>query len=103
MLPKISIGEWGATYHYTITATNTTDKDRTVLVQIWSAENMTFGIKETKADQYTTAFYSKIPNTPASPKTTASVTIPKNSTKTFEFVTNLGGGQGGISHGIVIE
>lgn len=100
---SISIGEWGATYHYTITATNTTDNDRTVLVQIWSAENMTFGIKETKDAQYTTAFYCKIPNTPASPKTTASVTIPKNTTKTFEFVTNLGGGQGGISHGIVIE
>lgn len=100
---SISIGEWGATYHYTITATNTTDNDRTVLVQIWSAENMTFGIKETKDAQYTTAFYSKIPNTPASPKTTTSVTIPKNTTKTFEFVTNLGGGQGGISHGIVIE
>ena len=100
---SMSIGEWGATYHYTVTVANTTDTDRTAYVKMWSAENMIFGLKKENENTYSTNYYSKINNTPESPETTATVNVPANETIAFEFVTLLGGGLGGLAHAIVIE
>lgn len=100
---SMSMGEWGATYHYTVTVANTTGVDRTAYVKMWSAENMIFGIKKENENTYSTNYYSKINNTPEFPETTATVNVPANETITFEFVTLLGGGLGGLAHAIVIE
>ena len=99
----MSIGEWGATYHYTVTVQNTTNNDRTVNVKMWSAENMIFGLKKQGETTYSTQYYTQINNTPNNPTNTATVSIPANTTATFEFVTLLGGGIGGLNHSIVIE
>lgn len=100
---SMSIGEWGATYHYTVTVNNTTDSDRVLCVNTWSAENMIFGLKTQDSVSYSTTYYSKIYNTPNEPTNTAVVNVPKNSIITFEFVTLLGGGLGGLNHAIVVE
>ncbi len=99
----MSMGEWGATYHYTVTVTNTSSRDRTVNVQTWAAENLIFGVKEPGASSYTTAYYQRISNTPNAPETTASVTIPANTTSSFEFVTMLAAGVSGLNHAIVVS
>lgn len=100
---SMSIGEWGATYHYTVTVKNTTSNNRTANIKMWSAENMIFGLKKQGETSYSTNYYSKIYNTPNTPTNTATVSVPANSTTTFEFVTLLGGGLGGLNHSIVIE
>ncbi len=100
---SMSIGEWGATYHYTVTVNNTTNDDRVVYVNTWSAENMIFGLKTEGSSSYATTYYSKIYNTPNEPTNTVIVNVPKNSITTFEFVTLLGGGLGGLNHAIVVE
>ncbi len=99
----VNMGEWGATYHYTVSVRNTTNLDRTANVNIWSAENMIFGLKHQSETEYTTTYYNVIANDPLSAETVASVSIPANETVTFEFVTLLGGGLGGLNHAIVIE
>lgn len=100
---SMSIGEWGATYHYTVTVKNTTSNNRTANVKMWSAENMIFGLKKQGETTYSTNYYAKIYNAPNNPANTATINIPANSTTTFEFVTLLGGGLGGLNHSIVIE
>ena len=100
---SMSIGEWGATYHYAVTVNNTTDSDRVLYVNTWSAENMIFGLKTEDSGFYSTTYYTKIYNTPNEPTNTAVVNVPKNSIVTFEFVTLLGGGLGGLNHAIVVE
>lgn len=100
---SMSIGEWGATYHYSVTVKNTTDSDRTVNVKMWSAENMIFGLKKQGEENYSTTYYATIYNTPDNPTKTATVNVPANGTTSFEFVTLLGGGHGGLNHAIVIE
>lgn len=100
---SISLGEWGATYHYTVTVNNTTDTTRTVKVKTWSAENLIFGLKIQGENTFTTNYYSKIYNTPETPETTATVAIPANETVTFEYVTLLGGGLGGLNHSLSIK
>ena len=100
---SMSIGEWGATYHYTVTVKNTTSNNRTANIKMWSAENMIFGLKKQGETAYSTNYYAKIYNTPNTPTNTATVSVPANSTTTFEFVTLLGGGLGGLNHSIVIE
>lgn len=100
---SMSIGEWGATYHYTVTVKNTTSNDRTANIKIWSAENMIFGLKKQGEIIYLTDYYTNIYNTPNNPTNTATVNVPANSTTTFEFVTLLGGGAGGLNHAIIIE
>ena len=99
----MSMGEWGATYHYTVTVSNTSDHDRKVTVQTWDAENLIFGLKEQGQSAYATAYYRKIGNTPDSPEPTATIDIPANTTKTFEFVTMLAAGLSGLNHAIVVE
>ena len=42
---SMSIGEWGATYHYTVTVKNTTNNPRSVSVKVWSAQNLITGMK----------------------------------------------------------
>ena len=64
---------------------------------------MIFGLKKQDETTYSTNYYTKINNTPNTPTTTATVSVPANSTTTFEFVTLLGGGLGGLNHSIVIE
>lgn len=100
---SMSIGEWGVTYHYTVTVKNTTDSDRTANVKMWSAENMIFGLKKQGEENYSTTYYATIYNTPDNPTNTATVNVPANGTTSFEFVTLLGGGHGGLNHAIVIE
>ncbi len=100
---SMSIGEWGATYHYTVEINNSSSIDRVAYVRTWSAENMIFGLKTSDDSAYTTTYYSKIYNTPDNPENTAIVNLPKGETTTFEFVTLLGGGLGGLNHSIVIE
>lgn len=100
---SMSIGEWGATYHYTVTVKNTTSNNRTANIKMWSAENMIFGLKKQGETTYSTEYYTKIYNTPNNPTNTATVSVPANSATTFEFVTLLGGGLGGLNHSIVIE
>ena len=100
---SLSIGEWGATYHYTVTVNNTTDSDRVVYVNTWSAENLIFGLKKQGSACYETTYYSKIYNTQNEPTATAIVNVPKNTMIVFEFVTLLGGGLGGLKHSIVFE
>ncbi len=100
---SMGIGEWGATYHYTVTVVNTTDFDRTIYINTWSAENLICGVKKQGEKVYTTQYYTKIENIPDKPENTAIVSVPANGTTTFEFVTLLGGGLGGLSHSIVIE
>ena len=70
---------------------------------MWSAENMIFGLKTQGSSVYETKYYAKIYNTPNEPTHTAIVNVPKNSVTTFEFVTLLGGGLGGLNHAIVVE
>ena len=100
---SMSIGEWGATYHYTVEINNNSSVDRVAYVKTWSADNMIFGVKENGASTYTTEYYPKIYNTPNNPENTAVINLPKGQTTTFEFVTLLGGGLGGLNHSIVIE
>lgn len=100
---SMSIGEWGATYHYTVTVNNTTNASRNVYVKTWSAENLIFGLKKQGETTYLPDYYAKIQNTPNNPINTAAVIVPADSTTTFEFVTLLGGGLGGLNHSIVIE
>ena len=99
----MSMGQWGATYHYTVTVNNTTGSDRIAYVKTQSAENLIFGVKEQGESSYTTQYYAKINNDSENPENTAVIPIPKNEMITFEFVTLLGGGLGGLNHSIVIE
>lgn len=100
---SMSIGEWGATYHYTVTVKNTTNNPRSVSVKVWSAQNLITGMKEQGETEYTTEYYANIENTPNNPTNIGTVSIPANSIRTFEFVTLLGGGLSGLNHSIVIE
>ena len=100
---SMNMGEWGATYHYTVTVNNTTDSDREICVNIWSAENMIFGLKNHGETTYSTTYYSRINNDIYDAEKAAIVTVPKNSIITFEFVTLLGGGLGGLNRAIVVE
>ena len=99
----MSIGEWGATYHYTVSIKNTTGVPRKVYVKTWSAENLIFGFKDYGQPNYTTDYYGTISNNPYNPTNTAVIDVPANDIKSFEFVTLLGGGVGGLNHSIVIE
>ncbi|MBP3360554.1 MAG: hypothetical protein J6N52_06855 [Clostridia bacterium] len=64
---------------------------------------MIFGLKKQGENTYSTNYYAKIYNTPNDPTNTAVVSIPANSTTSFEFVTLLGAGLGGLNHSIIIE
>lgn len=100
---SLSFGEWGATYHYTVTAANTTDKARNIYIKMWSADNMVFGLKKQGESTYATSYHPRIYNTPDNPTNTAVVSVSAYSTITFEFVTLLGAGLGGLNHSIVVE
>ena len=52
---------------------------------------------------YSTMHYARMDNTEDNPVDTANVSVPANSTTSFEFITMLGGGLGGLNHSIVIE
>ncbi len=99
----MSLGEWGATYHYTVSVRNTTGMPRKVYVKTWSAENLIFGFKDYGQLNYTTDYYEAINNNPYNPTDTAVIDVPANGIKSFEFITLLGGGAGGLNHAIVIE
>lgn len=99
----MSIDEWGATYHYTVSVRNTTGMPRKVYVKTWSAENLIFGFKDYGQPNYTTDYYGTINNNPYNPTDTAVIDVPANDIKSFEFITLLGGGVGGLNHSIVIE
>lgn len=99
----MSIGEWGATYHYTVSVRNTTGMPRKVYVKTWSAENLIFGFKDYGQPNYTTDYYGTINNNPHNPTDTAVIDVPANGITSFEFITLLGGGVGGLNHSIVIE
>ena len=100
---SMSIGEWGATYHYTVTVKNTTNNPRSVSVKVWPAQNLITGMENPGETEYTTEYYANIENTPNNPTNIGTVSIPANSIRTFEFVTLLGGGLSGLNHSIVIE
>ena len=100
---SLSMGEWGMTYHYTITVRNTLNFDCILYFETTKSENMIAGWKMPEDTDYNTTFYQLI-----SPETTgnvkiAEVTIPKNSTKQIEVVTTLGGGNGGINNQLLID
>lgn len=97
----ISMGAWGATYHYTITISNTGQRNRTAAFRVKSVDNMVFGCKAAGEQKYTTQFIAKVANN-ADWFIPATVVIPANSTTTFEIVTILGGGLGGVNNSIIL-
>ena len=98
---SLSMGQWGATYHYTITLRNSDDSDHIAYFEMQKFESLIFGYKGENDITYQTSFnawegYKKwwCPIT---------IQIPANSTKTFEVVMLSGGGNGGITSHIVID
>ena len=85
----MSIGEWGATYHYTVTVKNTINSSRNVYVKTRLAKNLIFGLKKQGETTYLPQYYAKIQNAPNNQVNTAAVIVPANSTTNFEFVTLL--------------
>ena len=99
----VSMGEWGMTYHYTITVMNTLDFDCVLYFETAKAENMIAGWKMADDIYYNTAFYlSILPETTGNVRI-AELMIPKNSTKQIEVVTTIGGGEGGITNQLLID
>lgn len=98
-----SMGEWGATYHYTVTVKNETDHARTFYLKAWAAEHLTVGVKQQGETVYTTQHYDKIENNLNAAQNIAAIPLPANQTTTFEVTTMLGGGLGGLNHCIIIE
>ena len=47
-----SLGEYGATYHYTITAVNTGTEERRVTFQIANTDGLVIGVKESGESAY---------------------------------------------------
>ena len=98
---SLSMGQWGATYHYTITLRNSDDSDHIAYFEMQKFESLIFGYKGENDTTYQTSF-----NAWEGDKRwwcPITIQIPANSTKTFEVVMLSGGGNGGITTHIVID
>lgn len=99
----LGMGAWGATYHYTISVKNDTNAERAVSYQAKTFDNMIFGYKTLTDNVYETQFIPNIGNNESDWTSLKSVTIPANTTITFEIVTLLGGGLGGTNNRVIVE
>lgn len=98
----LSMGEWGVTYHYTVTVKNTCNRARTLEYRINTSENIVVGIKRDNEDTYQTEFYATAGEN-GSHRTVASIELSANATTTFEIVTLLGGGLGGMGNMFTVK
>lgn len=92
-----STGEWGTTYHYTITVSNPTSEDRVFEFCTWNCERLTIGYKKFGDINYNVCFIEKVGPDLANAYT-ENFSVPANTDVTFEIVTCLAAGQGGIYH-----
>ena len=99
----MSMGEWGATYHYTITVTNTTDGDRVAVFGCRNFNSMTLGYKLSGAERYITEFNYGTGAGDNDWWEPVSYTVPANGEITFEVVTTLGVSFGGTNYHFVVR
>lgn len=98
----LSMGEWGATYHYTISVTNTTNTDRTAVFGCRNFTNMTLGYKLLEENNYETEFHTGTGVGDNDWWEPVSYTVPAHETIAFEVVTNLGVSLGGTNYHFVV-
>jgi len=91
----MSMGSWGATYHYTITVMNSTDSDRTAVFGCRNFNSMTFGHKLSDQGTYTTYFKYGAGSGDNDWWEPVNYIVPANSMVSFEVVTTLGVSFGG--------
>ncbi len=99
----VSLGEWGTTYHYTITVTNTTDVDRTATLRCRGFSSMTLGYKLSDEEIYQTDFEYEKGQGDNDWWEPFGYTVPANDTITFEVVTTLGVSIGGTTYQFVVR
>ncbi len=101
----ISIGEWGVTYHYTVTAGNITNEEKTIALEVNNCDNLVYGIKKQGEKNYTTEIYGHLGNKNEDfkcPKE-AIITVPANSAVTFEVVVMAACGNTGTNNRIAVK
>lgn len=98
---SLSMGQWGATYHYTITIRNECSTERTAKLEMCNFQSLIFGCKNTQDTVYRTNFIqmSGLEEWYCGKE----VAIPPKSTVTFEAVMMTGGGNGGIISHIKVD
>jgi hypothetical protein len=101
----LGMGEWGATYHYTVTIDNTGGSNRTATFETRNYDNMIYGYKMQGETYYHTDFNPKAVNSDSGwwKPTAMSISIPAHTVTTFEVVTMLAGGNGGTNNRIVLH
>ena len=97
------MGAWGVTYHYTVTISNNTSSEKSIIYQAMNFENMIFGYKSLDDVNYTTQFISGAGNEDGDWISLKTLTIHPNTIVEFEFVTLLGGGHGGTNNRIILN
>ncbi len=113
---SLSLGEYGATYHYTVTVSNTTNTSRKFTYRANSVQNMCAGIRFPGETEYITKLITEIPycsdecekhdgdrSDCTDWEPIWHVDIPPKATITFEIVTMLTSGDGGGFYSIVID
>ena len=98
----LGLASWGATYHYTVTVNNTTNKDKFVALEVMNFENMIYGYKLKGQTQYTACYNKKAANSSDAYWSPTKIQIPNNSTMQFEIVTMLACGMGGTNNRLMI-
>ncbi len=101
----ISIGEWGVTYHYTVTAGNITKEEKTIALEVNNCDNLVYGIKKQGKKNYTTEIYGHLGNKNEDFKCPeeAIITVPANSAVTFEVVVMAACGNTGTNNRIAVK
>lgn len=99
----LSMGEWGATYHYTITVSNATNTDRTAVFRCRNFQSMTLGKKLEGEAEYTTQYWYEAGNGESDWWEAVSYTVPAGETITFEVVTTIGVSFGGTTCQFVVR
>jgi hypothetical protein len=116
---SLGMGSWGAAYHYTVTVNNTGGGSRKVTFNVLNFDSLMVGFKTSGAAAYQTWFAGTIEDSsiPDSQKRTApdgdgnpavwwapvSVWVPAYSSVTFEVVTVLLGGLGGVNNMVMLD
>lgn len=99
----IGIGSWGATYHYFITVSNSTDKDYTLQYRVKNVSNMICGGKAVSDKTYSVQLISNIKDSDKDWFNVYEIKIPGNSVTSFEVITNLIAGPTGVNNSLYLK
>ena len=98
----LGIGEWGATYHYTIAVNNVGNNARNIEFRIRNADNLIAGYKLLNEGTYQTS-YVRSYGEEGEGLPVASILVPAKTSVVFEVVTMLGGGHTGLNNFLIVN